>query len=198
MEAKTTWSKNVKNKNIPEFQDLLIEIIKLTKQWYVPDERPTTDPQRIEMTIVGTLSNVVKDLDQKAKAKDTEFNKNAQKECQRREEIGDTSVIEKMQQLGKLKIDDSFIVTRIEYLSEFDMIGEGNTKELIWCGSVVENISDGTWVNPGKRRQCSKENEAELFLGMQFLGQTTPYQIQLSLLMKRIGTRIVMAHGERN
>ena len=33
-------------------------------------------------------------------------------------------------------------------------------KELCWCGGVVENISDETWVTPGKRRQCYKENEA--------------------------------------
>ena len=61
-----------------------------------------------------------------------------------------------MQQLGKREIDYSFIGTRIEYLSEFDLVGEVNTKELRWCGGVVENISDGTWVNPGKHRQCYK------------------------------------------
>ena len=27
------------------------------------------------------------------------------------------------------------------------------------CEGVVKNISDGTWVNPGKRCQCYKENE---------------------------------------
>ena len=61
-----------------------------------------------------------------------------------------------MQQLGKLNIDDSFIGTRIDYLSEFDMVGKGNMKELHWCGGDVENISDGIWVKPGKRRQCYK------------------------------------------
>ena len=110
--------------------------------------------------MVGKLSNAVKDLDRKAKAKETEFNKDEQKEWKRREEIGDTSVIEKMKQLGKLNTDDSFIGTRIEYLSEFDMVGEGNTKEIRWCGGFVENISDGTWVKLGKRRQCYKENES--------------------------------------
>ena len=35
-----------------------------------------------------------------------------------------------MQQMGKQNIDDSFISTRIEYLSEFDMVGEVNMKEL--------------------------------------------------------------------
>ena len=69
-------------------------------------------------------------------------------------------VLEKMQQLGKLNIDDSFIGTRIEYLSEFDLVGEGNMKELRWCVGVVENISDVKWVKLGKHHQCYKENES--------------------------------------
>ena len=65
-----------------------------------------------------------------------------------------------MQQLRKRNIDDLFIGTRIKYLYEFDLFREGNMKKLRWRGSVVENIRDGTWVNPGKLRQCYKENEA--------------------------------------
>ena len=63
--------------------------------------------------------------------------------------------------MGQQNIDDSFIGTRIEYLSEFDLVGEVKTNEIRWYGGVVENISDGTWVNPGKRHQRYKENEAE-------------------------------------
>ena len=33
-------------------------------------------------------------------------------------------------------------------------------RELRWCGSVLQNISDITWVKPGKRRQCYKENKS--------------------------------------
>ena len=69
-----------------------------------------------------------------------------------------------MQQLGKQKIDDSFIGTRIEYLSEFDLVGERNMKKLRWYGGVVENISDGTWFKPGNRCQCYKETN-QIFLG---------------------------------
>ena len=82
------------------------------------------------------------------------------KEWQRREEIVDTGFLEKMQQLGKRKINDSFIGTRIEYLSEFYLVGEGNMKEICWCGGVVENISDDTRVKPVKCCQYYKENEA--------------------------------------
>ena len=72
VESKTTWSNNGKKKTIPELQDCLIEIIKLTKQWHVPDEPPTTAPQRIEMPIGGKLFNSVKELYWKAKYKETE------------------------------------------------------------------------------------------------------------------------------
>ena len=89
-----------KEENYPRLQDSFIEIIKLTKQWHVLDEPPTTAPQRIEMPILGTLSSSVKDLDRKAKSKETDFNKDARKYWQRREDIGETSVLEKMQQLG--------------------------------------------------------------------------------------------------
>ena len=33
--------------------------------------------------------------------------------------------------------------------------------ELRWCGGVLKNIRDGTWVKPGKHCQCYKENEVE-------------------------------------
>ena len=48
----------------------------------------------------------------------------------------------------------------IEYLSEFDLVGEENTKEICWCGGVVKKNIDGIWVKPGKCRQPYKENEA--------------------------------------
>ena len=128
----------------------MIDIIKITKQWHVPDEYPKIAPQRMDMPILGTLSNAVNDLYWRLKAKETDFNKDKRKEWQRREEIGVPSVLEKMKQLGKQNIDDSFIGTMIEYLSEFDMVGEIKMKELSWCGGFVKNISDGTWVKPGK------------------------------------------------
>ena len=126
VKAKTTWSNNGKKKTIPELQDCLVETIKLTKQWHAPDEPPMTDPQRTEIPIVDTSSNTFNYLDGKANTKMTEFNKDTLKECQWREWIGYTSVLEKMQQLGKLKIYNSFVGTRIEYLSELDLVVEGN------------------------------------------------------------------------
>ena len=79
VEAKTTCYKKGNKKTIPELQDRLIEIIKLTKKWYVPDDPPTTAPQMIEIPIVETLWNAVKCLDRKAKDKWTDFNKDTWK-----------------------------------------------------------------------------------------------------------------------
>ena len=52
VESKTIWSKNGKKKTITELQDLLIEIIKLSKQCHVPDE-----PQgfRLEGKVQGDI-----------------------------------------------------------------------------------------------------------------------------------------------
>ena len=124
-----------------------------------------TDQQRIEMPIVGKLSTAVNDLDQKAKSKEIEFNKDARKYWQHREDIGETSVIEKLQQLGELNIDYSFIGTQMEYLSEFDLVGEVNMRSLCWCGVVIKKISDCTRVKPGNHRQFYRENEADFFWG---------------------------------
>ena len=52
------------------------------------------------MPILGTLSNSVKDLDRKSKAKETEFNKDTQKEWQQREDIEETSVIDQIKNCG--------------------------------------------------------------------------------------------------
>ena len=69
VEAKSICPKNENKKTIPEFQDPLIDIIKLTMKWHVPDEPPTASPQRMDFPIVGKLSNRVKDLYQKAESK---------------------------------------------------------------------------------------------------------------------------------
>ena len=86
VKAKITWSKDRKEDTIPELQQRLIEIIKLMKGWPVPDEPPTTAPHWIAMLVVGTLLNVVKDLDPKAKVKETEFNVDARKKWKEKEE----------------------------------------------------------------------------------------------------------------
>ncbi len=31
---------------------------------------------------------------------------------------------------------------------------------VVWCGGVVEEVCDGTWIIPGKRSKCYNEGEA--------------------------------------
>ena len=50
----------------------------------------------------------------------------------------------------------------------------------------------------GSAVNVAKKTKQHLFFGMQFLRQTTPHHVQLSISMKRSGIRIVMAHGENN
>ena len=50
----------------------------------------------------------------------------------------------------------------------------------------------------GSAINVTKIMKHNLFFGMQFLRQTTPHQVQLSLSVKISGIRIVMDHGERN
>ena len=68
-----------------------------------------------------------------------------------------------LQNIDPLKVDKSFIVSRIESLSEFRLYNErevGVNKDLRWCSGIVEIVCDGTWIKAGKRRQCYKEGEA--------------------------------------
>ena len=75
------------------------------------------------------------------------------------------SVLEEMLELEHKTIYASFIGTRIEYLSEFDINEEGAIKDVRWCAGVVKAISDGTapkWLKQNAARACYKDNEAAL------------------------------------
>ena len=50
----------------------------------------------------------------------------------------------------------------------------------------------------GSSVNVKNKTKQNFFVGMQFLRQTIPHHVQLSLLMKRSGIRIVMARGESN
>ena len=64
-----------------------------------------------------------------------------------------------MQNPDTLKVDESLLGSRIEYLLEFELDDEneeGGNKELSWCSGIVERVCDGTWIKSGKRRQGYK------------------------------------------
>ena len=159
----TTWSKNGKNKTIPELQRHLIDKINESKKRKIPTKPPTQVPQRKQMAVVGTLSAKAQELDRVAKETEEEFDLNARRTWKDNEEKGFGSVLQEMLELGKKAIDASFIGTRIEYLCNFDMNNEGTIQERRWCAGVVKSISDGTaptWLKPNAVRACYKANEA--------------------------------------
>ena len=68
-----------------------------------------------------------------------------------------------LQNIDPPKVDESFLGSRIESLSEFELDDENEevpNKDLRWCSGIVERVCDGTWIKAGNRRQCYKEGEA--------------------------------------
>ena len=74
------------------------------------------------------------------------FRRNARRTWKKRDEQGIGSVIADMQQAGRVKLDNSFIGVRIEYLSSFDIDKQGKEKVHRWCSGVIEEISGGSWL----------------------------------------------------
>ena len=74
-------------------------------------------------------------------------------------------MLEEIVELGNKTINASFIGTRIEYLSEFNINEEGTIKHVRWCAGVVKAISDGTapkWLKQNAVSACYNVNEAAL------------------------------------
>ena len=71
-------------------------------------------------------------------------------------------------------------------------------RELRYCGEIFEKNSDGTWVKPGKRRQCYKEKGGVFVFWGAVHEAYNPHHYQLILSMKISGIRIVIFHGEMN
>ena len=79
-DAQTNWSENRKQKTIPQLTDRLIDIIKMFKNFPVPDDPNTTMPQRKHQPLVDMLTHTVRKLNQEREAKIEEFNMVCRKE----------------------------------------------------------------------------------------------------------------------
>ena len=53
------------------------------------------------------------------------------------------SMHSRMQETHASTLDDAFIGTRIEYLSEFDLNLDGTETDICWCGGLIKEIYDG-------------------------------------------------------
>ena len=92
---------------IPQLTDRLIEIIKMFKNFPVPDDPNTTMPQRKQQPVVGTLTHKVRQLNREREEKLEEFNMGFWKEWERRDVSGEAATGQNLQALGKQKLDKS-------------------------------------------------------------------------------------------
>ena len=117
-------------------------------------------PEITNMGILGQITYQVSTLDDKAASKRSKFDKVSRKKLKSNEEKWIGSMHQLFQNTDPPKVDESFLGSRIEYLSEFELDNEneeGSDKDLSWCSGIVERMCDGTWIKAGKRRQCYKE-----------------------------------------
>ena len=104
-DAQTNGSENHKQNTIPQLTDRLIEIIKMFKNFPVPDDPNMTMPKRKHHPVVGTLTHKVRQLNQEIEEKSEEFNMGCRKEWERRDVSGEAATGQNFQALGKPKLE---------------------------------------------------------------------------------------------
>ena len=115
------------------------------------------------MPVLGQLTKQTMEMDKKANENKEELDKRARAKWQERDEQGEMSMHSQMQGKNAPTLDDAFIGTIIEYLSEFDLTLDGTETDVCWCGGVIKEISDGTWIIPtvsGRDKKYYKKGEA--------------------------------------
>ena len=81
-------------------------------------------PERTAMPTLSTSTQQTSNLDEKAASNKEEFDSNARKEWKAGDLEGNTSVYQRLQPKEPLKVDESLIGVRIEYLCSFqDKLG---------------------------------------------------------------------------
>ena len=103
-DAQKNWSKNRKQKTIPQLTDRLIEIINMFKNVPIPDDPNMTMPQRRHQLVVVTLTHKVRQLNQEREGKVEEFNMGCRKEWERQDVSGEAAMGQNLQALGKYKL----------------------------------------------------------------------------------------------
>ena len=76
------------------------------------------------MGIIGQINHQVRALDDIAASKTSEFGKGSREKCKSNEDKGVGSMHQLLQNPDPPKVDDSFLGSRIEYLSEFELDDE--------------------------------------------------------------------------
>ena len=135
------------------------EIIGKTRGREIPHLPEVPIPEITNMGMVGQIIHQVRALDDKEASKTRKFDKESREKFKRNEEKWIGSMHQLFQNTDPPKVDESFLGSRNEYLSDFLLDyerEEGANKDLRWCSVIVEIVYDGTWINPGNRRHCYK------------------------------------------
>ena len=103
--SKTTWAEGERQKSIAELTKILRDILKMWKKekWKIPDKPPVPVPKRKKMAQMGTLTNYVKVLDDKAESKSSEFELKYRRVWRERNVQGDS----RRQQHNPPPVDDT-------------------------------------------------------------------------------------------
>ena len=158
--AQTFWSKGSKPLSVAQLTKRLIEILNMYKGQKVPDEPETTMQKCKQLPVVGTQTLKIKQMDMENNKKIKEFNMDSRKEWKRRDESGKAATVQNLQKKGENKLDPSWVGTRVEYLAYYDIDEAENKRELRPVGRKILEVSNGTWLIPGRRTVCYEKNEA--------------------------------------
>ena len=85
----------------------------------IPDNPEVPAPECTAMPTLGTSTQQTSNLDEKAASNKEEFDSNTRKEWKAGDQEGQTSVYQRLQPKEPLKVDESLIGVRIEYLCSF-------------------------------------------------------------------------------
>ena len=126
----------------------------------MPDKPETTMPRRNQLPAVGTLViEKAKQLDVENARTFDDFDIKAQKEWKKRTESRETKTVQTYKKIGTNMLDPSWVGTRVEYLAYYDIDEERNNRVLRPVDGKILEVSDGTWLIPGKRTKYYKKNE---------------------------------------
>ena len=135
-ELKNQWSKDGRQKSIPELERHLKEIIEDTRGRKIPPWPEVPIPERTDMGIIVQITHELIALDETAASKTSDFDQGSREKWKSNEGKGIGSMHQLLQNPDLLKVDESLLGSTIEYLSEFELEDEreegGNKYLRLW------------------------------------------------------------------
>ena len=142
--AHHAWSKDGHTYSTKELSNHLRWVIRqqLKRKLDAPTEPKTNVPQRMTLSILGTQTDDVLELDSKYMEDEEKFKINAAKLAKEREASGETSIYSRMQPFYRPELCD-LQDRRIDVLTEFKVkVGRREVPQLRWCQGKVIHVYD--------------------------------------------------------